>query len=166
MSATGTDPSIWSVLLPVLVGGGLTLLGVALGPAITQWLESRSASQTTRIQRFEELLSLLQQHDDWLTMMRLVQAYGEKHDLPPEPLPKAFAISAIFFPEFLPDLRKIDSATRAYSLWMARAAQRRLEGKISEINDGFDAIYLSYAKTHQDARDRVIGHAVSQKGKV
>lgn len=156
----------WSVLLPVIVGGGLALLGVAVGPAITQWLESRSASRATRIQRFEELFGLLQQHDEWMNLKTRKNAYGEKHELPSEPLAKAFAISAIYFPEFLPELRKLEFVTSAYGLWTSEAAMRRLEGKISAINDGFDDVHRPYAKTLSEVRDRLIEYGVSRRTRV
>jgi hypothetical protein len=160
------ETSIWSVLLPVLVGGGLTLLGVAIGPAITQWLSSRTATEATRIQRFEELLDLLQQQDEWLNLQRRVNAFGENREIPPEPLSKAFAVSAIYFPNFLPDLRELQTTTRIYSLWTTQAGSRRLAGKIDSINDGFDAVYSPYLKTLEATRNRITEYAVSRKGKV
>ena len=164
MPVEATDQ--WSVLLPVIVGGGLALLGVAVGPAITQWLESRSASRATRIQRFEELFGLLQQHDEWMNLKTRINAFGEKHELPSEPLAKAFAISAIYFPEFLPELRKLDFVTSNYGVWTNEAAMRRLAGKMSTINDGFDDAHQPYARALNEMRDRLIEYGVSRKTRV
>lgn len=150
----------------MLVGGGLTLLGVALGPAITQWLESRTTREAKRVERFEELLELLQRQDEWLNLERRVKVYGEVHEIPPEPLSKAYAVAALYFPQFLPDLRQLDAETRKYSLWTSHAAGRRLEGKITEINDGWGAVYGPYAKTLGEVRERIIQYAVSREGKV
>ena len=156
----------WSVLLPVLVGGGLALLGVAVGPAITQWLESRSASAATRTQRFEELLELLQRQDEWLSLNRSVSAYGEDHEIPPEPLYRAFSIAALYFPQFLPDLQEIQALSSACSLWTSQAGMRRLEGRTSEINQDFQAVHGPYVNATDKCRRRIIAYAVERNGKV
>lgn len=167
--APANDPSLWSVLLPLLpvvAGGVLALLGVAIGPAISQWLQSRSVSRATRIQRFEELFGLLQQHDEWINLKTRIDAFGEKHELPSEPLAKAFAISAIYFPDFLLELRKLDVVTANYGKWTAAAAIRRLEGKISEISDGFDDVHQPYLRAFNEVRERLIQYGVSRKTRV
>ncbi|TPN28357.1 hypothetical protein FKO01_21800 [Mesorhizobium sp. B2-3-3] len=164
--AAATELSVWSVLLPVIVGGALTLLGVALGPAVTQWLETRSAMEQKRAQRFEELLALLQSQDEWLELKRLVYAFGETREIPSEPLAKALAISALYFPEFLSGLKQYDLESTRYSLWISGAARRRLEKSSEPINDGFDVAYETYRKNFLEVRERIIQHAVSRNGKV
>lgn len=164
MAVEATDQ--WSVLLPVIVGGGLALLGVAVGPAITQWLESRTASAAKRTQRFEELLEVLQRQDEWLELQRGVNAYGEDHEIQPEPLYRALSIAALYFPQFLPDLQEIATLSRACSLWTSQAAMRRLEGRTSEINEDFQAVHGPYVVKTVQVRRRIIEYAVARKGKL
>lgn len=163
---TATDPSIWTVLLPVLIGGLLPLLGIAVGPMISQWLEGRANTASVRVQRFEELLDILQRQEEWTNLLRSVNAYGEDHEIPTEPLHKAYAIAALHFPQFLMDLRQLDAATRAYSHWTSEAALRRLEGNISGIGDGFPEVANPFLTKLHELQHKLIDYAVAQKGRI
>ena len=131
---TEAATSIWSVLLPDIVGGALPLLGVALGPAVTQWLSERSISQTTRVQRFEELLAVLHEHNFWVETQRNIDVFGNELDRSPPPLSKAIAIAALYFPDLILPLKQLDIATDKYQVWMFTAGQRRLKGDIASLN--------------------------------
>ncbi len=163
---SATAASIWPVLLPVIVGGALALLGGVLGPVFNHWLSSRSDNQKKRAERFEELLAQLHQQDEWLMLSRRVIVFGEKLDIPTEPLPRAMAISSLYFPQFLPLLSELESASIDCYVWATKAGQRRLAGEVASINDGFPDMYADYRKTFIEVRDTIAKHAVTNRGKV
>lgn len=161
-AATG----IWSVLLPVIIGGALPLLGVALGPAVTQWLSERSTGQTTRVQRFEELLAVLHDHNYWVDTQRHINVFGNELDRSPPPLSKAIAIAALYFPDLIVPLKKLDTATDKYQVWMFAAAQRRLKGDIASLSDGFGDAHKEYADVFLKTVSSTTDYAVHKKGRV
>ncbi|TPK42297.1 MULTISPECIES: hypothetical protein [unclassified Mesorhizobium] len=166
MVAQTAIDGIWAVLLPVVVGGALTLGGVVLGPALTHWLSQRSGNRALRQEKFRELLEALHEHGEWLDTVKNVKVYGEERGISPDPFPKALVICALHFPEFLPMVRKLEKPVAAYALWMAEAANKRLHGKFDTINEGFADVYTQYLTTFSQVRDSIIAEAIAKRGEI
>ena len=157
---------VWAVLLPVLVGGGLALLGSLLGPMLQQWWAGRTETQKLRVERFEQLLATLHAHDHWLELRRLQLAFGREDVKEQAPLHKTRSIAALYFPHLLAELNKLTIQAKRYEVWMAEAQRRRLDGKLSEVNHGFDEAYDGYLTSLHEFQRFAIDYAVKRKGKV
>lgn len=166
MTNSVVTPDVWSVLLPVIIGGALPILGAAVGPLVTQWLSSRESSRSERIKRFEELLSLVQAQDDWLNLHRAKNAFGQMQEIPAPPLAQALAVAALYFPQFVQDLKRLDEKSTLYVGWTSQAGLRRLNGQIEKINDGFSEVFQDYWNTFVEVRGRIIDHAMLKNGNI
>lgn len=158
--------SIWTVLLPVIVGGALPIIGVGLGPTIGYLLTSRSARHAKRVERFEEMISVLYQHDHWLEAERNGRVYGEGGSGTPPPIQRAIAISALYFPDFLESLRELDLSSEEYMIWMIGASQRRIGGQMQNINDGFADAFKPYRERFIRLQRMIADYAAKKKGYV
>ena len=131
-------------LLPVITGGVIAVAGGALAPLISHHLQSKKERRRERIDKFEELLSLLSQLDEWLGNERLRIVYGETRERSLTPLHRAEALCAIYFPQFRSSFSDLTKAVMQYEVWMAQAAQKRIRNEIQSLNDGFMDVYQPY----------------------
>ena len=143
MEASATA-SIWAVLGPVIVGGVIAVVGTAIGPLVTHTLTSKAAKREKRQKLFETLITALFEFDHWLEVKRSTHVYGEAKELPISPLSKAIAIASMHFPETMVALRDIDVKATQYEGWMATANQRRVNGDLKNMHEGFTDAYSPY----------------------
>lgn len=137
-------------LLPVITGGVIAVAGGAVGPLISHHLLSKKERRRERIDKFEELLSLLSRLDEWVGNERLRLVYGETRERTLTPLHRAEALCSIYFPQFRPEFSELTKTVMKYELWMAEAAQKRFKGDIKSLNDGFMEVYRPYRQTWID----------------
>jgi hypothetical protein len=142
-------------LLPVIVGGLIGLAGGIAGPPLSHWLNEASSNKKKRAEKLEDMIGHIYAHDHWLNLIRGVRAYGEQDSREPTPLPKASAIAAIYFPQFVPALSELNQVTAQYELWMFGAAKKRLEGNIKELNDGHPEAYEPYMRKREDVLSKM-----------
>jgi hypothetical protein len=134
-------------LLPVVVGGLLAMGGGVIGfigSVILGVMQSQREKQKRRADKFEEFVSALYEYEQWMDTQKNVRCYGENLPLGISPLAKAEAIAAIYFPSCSEKIKELERASLAYSAWMARSAMKRLDGRISELNTGFDEVYQPF----------------------
>lgn len=141
---------VWNTLLPVIVGGGIGVVGGLAGPPLSHWLSRKAEREKERTQKFEELIGLLYEHDHWLNLMRGIVVYGHEDSHPIEPLPKARAIVAMYFPDLKNDFAELDLKSKPLVLWMNKAGLKRIADNISEVNDGFEDSHKPYLSTFSD----------------
>jgi hypothetical protein len=56
------------------------------------------------------------------------RVFGREIELGPNPLPKAAAIVAVYFPDFAQSMTTLDLASDPYELWMFDAAEQDAAG--------------------------------------
>jgi hypothetical protein len=141
---TATLGSTLLQLLPVVVGGLLTLTG----GAGMQWLlhtkKTEEERRTKRAAKFEELVTALYEHDHWLDTLKNIRVFGETLPDGPSPLSKVQAIVALYFPQFGDHLSKLESATLAFKVWIADRSHARVSGNTSDLIKGYKEVYGSY----------------------
>ncbi len=135
-----------SNLLPVITGGLIALAGGAIGPLMSHFLLAKKERRRERIDKFEELLSLLSQLDEWLNNERLRVVFGENRERSQTPLHRAEALCAIYFPDFRSKFSGLTKAVMLYEVWMAKAAQKRLSDDRGPLNEGFLDVYQPYRR--------------------
>lgn len=140
-------------LAPVIVGGLIALGGVILTGIITfgaKIFENRAANKKRLGEKFEELVAAVYQYDHWIDNLRRIKAYGEQGTMEVSPMSKIEAIAAVYFPTFNKKIAQVSDAGRVYELWIAKAALKRLEGKLSEVNEGFNEAYVPYGDRRKE----------------
>jgi len=135
-------------LLPVIVGGLLTVTGGVIGGGITllvKWVETNDEKKKRRAEKFEELVVSIFEHKHWLDTAKNIRVFGDGQDLNISPIVKVSAIMATHFPEFDEQVRSVEVAGDEYELWMFKARQKRLN-KEPNYSDGFQEPWRSYLK--------------------
>jgi hypothetical protein len=126
---------MFDVLLPVIVGGGIAIIGGLIGPPFLHHLQQKVEKKKRRAEKFEELVATLYEHDHWLQMMQNVRLFGDEDRNVMPPITKVHAISLVYFPELEEQITKLDVVTDKYKLWMSTAAQKRLKGDKTFADD-------------------------------
>ena len=114
-------------LVPVLVGGLLTLVGTvaaALGTAIRDVVQRRNKEKKRRADKFEELVAAVYEFDHWLDRLKDRFAFGADILETVSPFAKVQSISAVYFPQFSTLADDLDEAD--YRRWMIGAGEKRL----------------------------------------
>lgn len=166
MSDAPIGPEIWSILLPVVVGGALAVLGGAIGPVMSHLLGSRASRQSIRTQRFDEMMASAYEHDHWLDLKRRSLVFGERLEAGPPPIYKARSIVLTNFKDLVQPIKKLDAASSGYQAWMASAGQKRLNGEVSALTNGFDEAYKNWLAEFLKFQDSASDYAITRKGKV
>jgi hypothetical protein len=145
MSDTGTALSVWTGLLPVLVGGAIGILGGMIGPYFIQHAKDATDRKRKRAEKFEELVTALYEHRHWLDTLEDIRVFGADLRAAVSPFAKVQAISAVHFQNFAPALAELDALGRKYEAWMSKAAVKRLEHPTALPNtDGLIDVYGPY----------------------
>jgi hypothetical protein len=149
MTTTGSDLS----LLPVIVGGLLTLGGVAIATAssvILDVLRARRDRRTRRGEKFEELVAAIYEYDHWLESLRNAQIFEQDiSPRKPSPFAKIEAISAVYFPQFLGRISQLGDTVISYRVWITEAAQRRHSGE-DNFTRGFEEVFNPYREQRDE----------------
>lgn len=133
MATTTTVTELTPVLIsliPVTVGGLLTLAGGIGGGLLTHWLKSRAEKATRRSDKYEELLAAIFDHKHWLSQMNSHRVFGAEAPVTNSPIARIRAIAVLYFPQFKDKVTALDLASDQYELWMFKAGQERLQNGI------------------------------------
>jgi hypothetical protein len=129
MSDVGTAASVWSGLLPVVVGGAIGILAGVIGPYFIQHAKDAADKKRKRAEKFEELVAALVEHYHWMANMRFFFISGQGSQPPLSPITKIEATVATYFPEFESQVRQLDSASNQYEVWILSAEQKRIRNE-------------------------------------
>jgi hypothetical protein len=146
-----SDTSIWTILLPVIVGGAIGIVASFVGPWFIERVKEKNERRKRRREKFEELVSAVYEFDNWLNRIKADGNLGEVGSSPPI---KLGVIARVYFPGFLEKISKFGGAAVDYQLAIQRA-QKRLAGKTSEINDGLMDAYNPYAREKNELLDEL-----------
>ncbi|SFP95094.1 hypothetical protein SAMN05216330_112153 [Bradyrhizobium sp. Ghvi] len=150
--------SLW----PVVVGGLLTMCGVAVSGGVTIALnrvQARDEQKKRRAEKFEQLVNAVYEFDLWLDIKEDVLARLEKIKLEVSPFAKLEAISAVHFPQFLPKIEELHQATLPYINWMTEAGIKRANGDFT-MHEGLKELYGNYAQKRRELLDQLKQYAV------
>lgn len=152
-------------LIPVAAGGILALMGVAIGPFIAHKLSYAKDRRRERVQKFEELYILVATHERWVEQERLRVVFHHKIDAQTNPLYRAQAICALYFPQLTDHIEELSHTTQPYILWMAEAGVSRLKGTLTAEN-GFKDAYAPYRRKFTDTLAHLDRYATEKGDKI
>lgn len=159
------QPSIWPILLPVLIGGLLTFFGGLSGPIVGHLMTSNEQKRVRREEQFERLLSLVEDYDNWLDEKVNITAFGDEREPGPSPFPKAMSVALMHFPELVKDLRAVEIAAAPLRVWLNDAGITRIKTK-TITNAGFGEAYQPYAKAKWDFQEAAFKYVKERAGKI
>jgi hypothetical protein len=161
-----TNPDFWTVLLPVIVGGALALLGSIAGPMAMQMISTRYEERKLRRERFEEMIGTVYSHDHWIEKVREKRLFHDDDEETVTPLNRAIAISALYFPNLLDELKTLELSTAEYEVWMYAAREAKLSGGPPVTGDDFRPIYERYRAAFLAFHNKATEYAKRRLGKV
>ena len=115
-----------------------------------------------RAEKLEEMIGYIYAHDHWLNVLRNIRVFGEEDNRELKPLPKAMAISAIYFPELSDEFAALDLTCSQYEVWMLAGAKKRLDGNIQGLTDGNEEAYRPYMQKREDLLSKLKVFAASE----
>jgi hypothetical protein len=140
-------------LIGVIVGGGLAICGGLVSGGITvinQWLDRADRKKKLRAEKLEELVRSIYDFDHWMGKNKDYYLFGATENLEPSPFARVEAISAVYFPMLREKISACDYAASQYLHWMTKAGQKRLQGKMDELHEGFNEAYRPYGASRHD----------------
>lgn len=146
-----TNAALWNTLIPVLVGGAIGIVGGLVGPAFLYWLQGRREKRKKRAEKFEELLAAVVEHYHWLATMRFFFISGQGSAPTLSPITKIEAITGLYFPEFQVLVRRFDSASNEYEIWILATGQKRVRNEPGYENlTGHDDVVTKYTNVRKE----------------
>ena len=137
---------MWTVLLPVLVGGALGIAGSFVGPYALQRLKDATEKKRKRAEKCEELVAAVVEHSQWIGALRFFTISGQGSLPTLSPITKIEAITSTYFPEFEVLVRQLDSASNKYEMWILSTGQKRVKNEPGYENlVGHDEVVTQYA---------------------
>ena len=153
-ASSGPEISIWSTLLPVIVGGLIAISGGFFGPWFIESRKENSEKKKRRAEKFEQLVAALFEYEHWLDVIRDMQLVANQDNIvptmPPSPFAKLHALSAIYFPEVEEQIIALQRAGKDFEVWIFEARQKRVSGD-KNYYDGYVDAYKPYAKASKEA---------------
>ena len=134
-----SDTSLW----PVIVGGALALVGSFGGVIIANVFQGKREKEKRQAEKFEELVKTIYEFESWLIERR--DSSYDRDSKPGEiisPLAKIDAITAIYFPRFMPMVRDLGQASFHFEGWIAHNRMNVLQGTPSL--DGHNEAYGTF----------------------
>ena len=126
MSDVGTASSVtslWTVLVPVMVGGGLTIAGGFLSQFVLQRTKDAADRKQKRTDKLEELVSAVYDYDHWLNTTK----HSFEGEVTMSLFVKILAIPDIYFPDFRDAVGELRTAADKYVVSMLPHAQNSPE---------------------------------------
>jgi DNA repair exonuclease SbcCD ATPase subunit len=155
MAAPVPEPSVWTILWPVIVGGLIGIAGSFFGTLLLERAKEKKEKKKKRAEKLEELVSAVHEFDHWLDHFKDVTAYRKRRPVGLSPLSKLEGIAGVYFPDFLEQISKLRSAASSYQYAISGLGQKRLADKTSEINDRLVDAYMPYLKERNELLDNL-----------
>jgi hypothetical protein len=152
--------TMWGTLVPVLIGGLLTLAGGFFGPLFLQERKDKAEKKKHRSEKFEELVTAVYEFDTWLDNLESIRAHGKVAEIGISPFAKLEAISAVHFPMFMKKIEELSMAAKHYQEWMATTGYNRVSGQGLITNDGLIEVYNPYLDGRNGLLDELRKYAV------
>jgi hypothetical protein len=73
--------SMWSTLVPVMIGGAIGAVSGWLGPWLLEGRKETAEKKRKRAEKFEELVSAVYEFDNWLDIRENKVAFGGEEKL-------------------------------------------------------------------------------------
>jgi hypothetical protein len=124
-----TTVSMWSTLIPVMVGGVIGLVGGWLGPWLVERRKEVAEKKKKRAEKFEELVAAVVEHGLWIKALSYFTISGHGSEPPLSPMTKIEAIGSTHFPEFDVLVREFDSVSNKYEIWIYDMGQKRVRNE-------------------------------------
>jgi hypothetical protein len=142
-----TTFSMWSTLVPVMVGGVIGLVGGWLGPWLVERRKEIAEQKKKRAEKFEELVATLFAYEHWLDSVQDIRLFSNRDELtptlPPSPLARLHAISAVHFPQFESKIQELEDVGRKYEMWMIEARQKWVKNE-KDYTAGHNEAYKGF----------------------
>jgi hypothetical protein len=146
-------PTVMETLWPVIVGGGIGIVAGIVGPYFIQRAKDAADKKRKRAEKFEELVSAVVEHYHWFATMRFFYISGQGSEPPLSPITRIEGIVSTYFPEFEELVRRLDSASNRYEIWILNVGQKRVRNEAGyEKLDGHDEVVTNY----KDARSNLL----------
>jgi hypothetical protein len=130
MSDIGTASTpLWSVLLPVVVGGAIGVIGGFVGPFLVQRAKDASDKRRKRAEKCEELIGAVVEHYHWIDALKYFTISGQGNQPTLSPITKIQAIVGMYFPEFDALALQFDTVSNNYVIWILDMGQRRVRNE-------------------------------------
>jgi hypothetical protein len=142
-------------LIPVVVGGLLTIGGGAvavIGSILVEARKSAEEKRKHRADKFEDIVKAVYELDHWLDRERDLSLTGVGDPLEVSPFAKLQAISAIHFPSIDPFIEALQTAVQQYTAWNAAARVKMVSGELKELPPDYTATIKPYTV----ARDNLL----------
>ena len=108
------EPSLyaeWVKLLPIIVGGTLTLLGGVLGQVITQYLSARRERRKFLAAKLEDVARAISSYSQWITEKQTTLLFSDEPHNSFSPLDEAVLLQRLYFPELHGEILAIMTAS-------------------------------------------------------
>jgi hypothetical protein len=117
----------WIKLLPIIVGGTLTLLGGISGQLLTQFLSARRERKKFLAEKLEDLARAVSAYSTWISEKRNTVLFkGEAHDTS-SPLDEAVLLQRLYFPDLHGEILALMSASNPLLVIIGEHAVARTE---------------------------------------
>jgi hypothetical protein len=153
-----TTQNLVSTLLPVVIGGLIGLAGGWLGPWLLEGRKEASEKKSRRIEKFEEFVATIYEHEHWLEKIRGHRIYRKAAPEGMSPFARIEALCLTHFPEFEVKVKALETAARDYEIWMTEEGQKNLP-KDESIKDRFGEVFDPYWKKNRDLLDALREYA-------
>ncbi|MHC8408930.1 hypothetical protein ACYZTR_01830 [Pseudomonas sp. Hz4] len=144
----------WIKLLPIIVGGTLTLLGGISGQILTQFLSARRERKKFLAAKLEDLARAVSAYSTWISEKRNTVLFkDETHDTP-SPLDEAVLLQRLYFPELHGEILALMSASHPLLINIGEQAVARKENLQLWLttldNTAYDDGYKAHLKALSD----------------
>lgn len=141
-------------------------MGGAVGPFISHYLTNKKELRIRREQHFEAIINAIHEHDHWLNCTKNNIFKKSDDDLGYPPIKKAVSLTSLYFPELMPHVNLLELNAAKYLLWIHNADEKRLNGRISSMDEGYGDAYEPYLTALGDFRDAAAAYLATRKGEI
>lgn len=138
---------IWSILISVTVGALLSVIG----QAIMHLIQQSTIKKQTHVQKLEELLNIVNDHDNWLGWKESALVFGlDTESKDARPIGKAQVIAATYVSALTQEIQELARLSGSYEALMYKCASER-----ARLNRTGVALTEEY---HDKVREDIMAH--------